>query len=167
MTGKRPVRKKTSSGRGMFVIVALVLAAGVVKYSDAPFAAAAREKVSDVLVGAPGVDNMLAVFGGAEEPADTGEETYAASSGGAEDVPGREQSLFPDTVDDAVHAMSFDHVLPVEGVLTRRLAAGSARRAASRRSTTALTLQPTRGRRSRPLPTARCARWASPITAII
>ena len=106
MTGKRPVRKKTSSGRGMFVIVALVLAAGVVKYSDAPFAAAAREKVSDVLVGAPGVDNMLAVFGGSEEPADTGEEAYAASSGGAEDVLGREQSLFPDTVDDAVRALT-------------------------------------------------------------
>lgn len=118
MTGKRTVRKKTGGGRGMLVIVALVLAAGVVKYSDAPFAAAAREKVSDVLVGAPGVDNMLAVFGGAEEPTDSGEETYAASSGGAEDVLGRGQSLFPDTVDDAVRAMSFDHVLPVEGVLT-------------------------------------------------
>ena len=117
MTGKRPVRKRAGSGKGLLVVVALVLAAGVVKYGDAPWAVAAREQAAQVLAGTPGVDKVLTVFGGADAPLDT-EPEYAASSGGAEDVLGREKSLFPDTVDDTVHAMSFDHVLPVAGVLT-------------------------------------------------
>ena len=118
MTGKRPVRRRAGGGRGLLVVVALVLAAGVVKYADTPWAAAAREKAAEVLAGAPGVDNMLAVFGGADETPTAETDGYAASSGGAEDVLGREKSLFPDTVDDTVHAMAFDHALPVEGVLT-------------------------------------------------
>lgn len=117
MTGKRPVRRRAGGGRGLLLVVALVLAAGVVKYADTPWAATAREKAAEVLAGASGVDNMLAVFGGAEQPEDTAQ-VYAASSGGAEDVLGREKSLFPDTVDDTVHAMAFDHALPVDGVLT-------------------------------------------------
>lgn len=123
MTGRRPVRKRAGSGRGMLLVVALVLAAGIVKYSDTPFAVAAREKAAQVIAGAPGVDQMLAVFGGENADAVFGEQngeenTYAASSGGAEDVLGREQSLFPDTVDDTVHALSFEHALPTEGTLT-------------------------------------------------
>lgn len=123
MTGKRPVRKRTGSGKGLLLVVVLVLAAGIVKYTDTPFAVAAREKAAQVLAGAPGVDRMLAVFGGEDADAVFGEQggaetVYAASSGGAEDVLGREQSLFPDTVDDTVHALSFTHVLPTEGTLT-------------------------------------------------
>ena len=123
MTGKRPVRKRAGSGRGLLMVVALVLAAGVVKYSDTPVAVAVREKAAQVLAGAPGVEGMLAVFGGEDADAVFGEQKeeesdYAASSGGAEDVLGREHSLFPDTVDDTVHAMAFNHVLPVDGVLT-------------------------------------------------
>lgn len=119
MTGKRPVRKRAGSGKGLLLVVALVLAAGIVKYSDTPLAVAAREKAAQVLAGAPGVDQMLAVFGGEDADAVFGEQgTYAASSGGAEDVLGRELSLFPDTVDETVHAMSFEHVLPTEGTLT-------------------------------------------------
>ena len=123
MTGRHPVRKRAGSGRGMLLVVALVLAAGIVKYSDTPFAVAAREKAAQVIAGAPGVDQMLAVFGGENADAVFGEQngeenTYAASSGGAEDVLGREQSLFPDTVDDTVHALSFEHALPTEGTLT-------------------------------------------------
>lgn len=123
MTGRRPVRKRAGSGRGMLLVVALVLAAGIVKYSDTPFAVAAREKAAQVIAGAPGVDQMLAVFGGENADAVFGEQngeenTYAASSGGAEDVLGREQSLFPDTVDDTVHALSFEHALPTKGTLT-------------------------------------------------
>lgn len=123
MTGRRPVRKRAGSGKGMLLVVALVLAAGIVKYTDTPFAVAAREKAAQVLAGAPGVDQMLAVFGGEDADAVFGEQSgtenaYAASSGGVEDVLGREQSLFPDTVDDTVHALSFEHVLPTEGTLT-------------------------------------------------
>ena len=123
MTGKRPVRKRAGNGKGLLVVVALVLAAGIVKYTDTPFAVAAREKAAQVLAGTPGVDQVLAAFGGEDADAVFGEQngeenTYAASSGGAEDVLGREQSLFPDTVDDTVHALSFEHVLPTEGTLT-------------------------------------------------
>lgn len=118
MTGRRPVRKRAGSGKGLLLVVALVLAAGVVKYTDAPFAVTARQKAAEVLAGAPGVDKVLTVFSGTDTPLETGEQEYAASSGGAEDVLGRTHSLFPDTVDDTVHTMSFDHVMPVAGVLT-------------------------------------------------
>ena len=122
MTGRRPVRKRAGSGKGLLLVVALVLAAGIVKYADTPFAVAAREKAADVLAGAPGVDRVLSVFGGEDADAVFGEQDgasdYAASSGGAEDVLGREQSLFPDTVDQTVHALSFEHTQPTEGTLT-------------------------------------------------
>ena len=123
MTGRRPVRKRAGSGKGLLLVVALVLAAGIVKYADTPFAVAAREKAADVLAGAPGVDRVLSVFGGEDADAVFGEQDgaasdYAASSGGAEDVLGREQSLFPDTVDQTVHALSFEHAQPTEGTLT-------------------------------------------------
>lgn len=122
MTGRRPVRKRAGSGKGILLVVALVLAAGIVKYADTPFAVAAREKAADVLAGAPGVDRVLSVFGGEDADAVFGEQDgasdYAASSGGAEDVLGREQSLFPDTVDQTVHALSFEHTQPTEGTLT-------------------------------------------------
>lgn len=123
MTGKRPVRKRAGSGKGLLLVVALVLAAGIVKYTDTPFAVAAREKAAQVLAGTPGVDQMLAAFGGEDADAVFGEQSggenvYAASSGGAEDVLGREQSLFPDTVDDTVHVLSFEHAVPTEGTLT-------------------------------------------------
>lgn len=122
MTGRRPVRKRAGSGKGLLLVVVLVLAAGIVKYADTPFAVAAREKAADVLAGAPGVDRVLSVFGGEDADAVFGEQDgaadYAASSGGAEDVLGREQSLFPDTVDQTVHALSFEHAQPTEGTLT-------------------------------------------------
>ena len=46
MTGRRPVRKRAGSGKGLLLVVALVLAAGVVKYADAPFAVTARQKAA-------------------------------------------------------------------------------------------------------------------------
>ena len=103
-------------------MVALVLVAGLIKYADTPFFSTAREKAAAILAGAPGVDKVLAVFGGDDTvgAADDARQdsVYAASSGGADDVIGREKTLFPDTVDETVHPMDFAFVLPTEGTLT-------------------------------------------------
>lgn len=121
MAGKRPGRRRTG-GKGLLLVVALVLAAGLVRYADTPLITAAREKAAEVLAGAPGVSEVLAVFGGRPADADAvfgAQETgYAASSGGADDVTGREKTLFPDTVDETVHSLPFAHTLPTEGTLT-------------------------------------------------
>ena len=119
MTGRRQARRRRGGGKGLLLVVALVLAAGVIKYADTPLIASAREKAAEVLAGAPGVDKVLAVFGG-DETADTNldqqtDSGYAASSGGADDVIGREKTLFPDTVDQTVYPVTFDFVCPVDG----------------------------------------------------
>lgn len=127
MTGRRPARRQPGSGKGLLLVVALVLIAGIVRYADTPLVTAARDKAAEVLAGAPGVDKVLAVFGGdssaseafGAQPADGGTDAgYAASSGGADDILGREKTLFPDTVDETVYPMEFEHVLPTEGTLT-------------------------------------------------
>lgn len=126
MTGRRQTRRRSGSGKGLLLVVALVLIAGVIKYADTPLASAARSKVTEALAGAPGVDQVLAVFGGdaaasevfGAQAADGDNMVYAASSGGADDILGREKTLFPDTVDETVYPMEFEHVLPAEGTLT-------------------------------------------------
>ena len=127
MTGRRPARRQPGSGKGLLLVVALVLIAGIVRYADTPLVTAARDKAAEVLAGAPGVDKVLAVFGGdstasevfGTQPTDSGTDAgYAASSGGADDILGREKTLFPDTVDETVYPMEFEHVLPPEGTLT-------------------------------------------------
>ena len=127
MTGRRPARRQPGSGKGLLLVVALVLIAGIVRYADTPLVTAARDKAAEVLAGAPGVDKVLAVFGGdstasevfGAQPTDSGTDAgYAASSGGADDILGREKTLFPDTVDETVYPMEFEHVLPTEGTLT-------------------------------------------------
>ena len=128
MTGRRPARRRPSgSGKGLLLVVVLVLAAGIIKYADTPLVTAARDKAAEVIAGAPGVDKVLAVFGGQEDTSEVfgaqpaagdAESSYAASSGGADDILGREKTLFPDTVDETVYPMEFEHVLPAEGTLT-------------------------------------------------
>ena len=122
MTGRKQPRRRTGGGKGLLLVVALVLAAGLIKYADAPFFSTAREKAAAMLAGAPGVDKVLAVFGGDDTGGMTDDaqqgSVYAASSGGADDVIGREKTLFPDTVDETVHPMEFTFVLPTEGTLT-------------------------------------------------
>lgn len=127
MTGRRPARRQPGSGKGLLLVVVLVLIAGIVRYADTPLVTAARDKAAEVLAGAPGVDKVLAVFGGdssasevfGAQPTDSGTDAgYAASSGGADDILGREKTLFPDTVDETVYPMEFEHVLPTEGTLT-------------------------------------------------
>ena len=127
MTGRRPARRQPGSGKGLLLVVALVLIAGIVRYADTPLVTAARDKAAEVLAGAPGVDKVLAVFGGdstasevfGAQPTDSGTDAgYAASSGGADDILGREKTLFPDTVDETVYPMEFEHILPTEGTLT-------------------------------------------------
>ena len=82
-------------GKGLLFIVTLVLAAGVIKYADIPFAQTVREKAASALSGAANADHVLAVFGGSAMPADT---VPAESSGGADDILDRDQTLFPDTL---------------------------------------------------------------------
>lgn len=91
-------------GKGLLFIVTLVLAAGVIKYADIPFAQTVREKAASALSGAANADHVLAVFGGSAMPADT---VPAESSGGADDILDRDQTLFPDTVDQTVYPMEF------------------------------------------------------------
>ena len=102
-------------GKGLLFIVTLVLAAGVIKYADIPFAQTAREKAASALSGAANADHVLAVFGGSAMPADT---VPAESSGGADDILDRDQTLFPDTVDQTVYPMEFEHTTPTSGTLT-------------------------------------------------
>ena len=45
MAGKRPGRRRTG-GKGLLLVVALVLAAGLVRYADTPLITAAREKAA-------------------------------------------------------------------------------------------------------------------------
>ena len=126
MTGKRVSRRReTGGGRGLLLIVALVLVAGIVKYADTPLVASVRTRAAAALTGLPEVGRALVVLGGAEKGQETSEvfgaqdEGYAASSGGAEDVMRREKTLFPDTVDPTVHVLPFLPILPVEeGTLT-------------------------------------------------
>lgn len=125
MTGKRPVRRRSGSGRGLLLIVVLVLAAGVVRYADTPTITSLRTQAAAVLAGAPGMERIVSVLGG--DPQENVSEVfrtqdatsdYAVSSGGADDILGRENTLFPDTVDETVYPMDFSHVMPTEGTLT-------------------------------------------------
>ena len=130
MTGRRPARKRAGSGKGLLLVVVLILAAGIIKYADAPLAVSAREKAATALAGLPCADRILAVFGGDDTVQDVSEvfgaqpdsqekePDYAVSSGGADDILGREKTLFPDTVDQTVYPMEFEHILPAEGTLT-------------------------------------------------
>ena len=102
-------------GKGLLFIVTLVLAAGVIKYADIPFAQTVREKAASALSGAANADHVLAVFGGSAMPADT---VPAESSGGADDILDRAQTLFPDTVDQTVYPLEFEHATPTSGTLT-------------------------------------------------
>ena len=102
-------------GKGLLFIVTLVLAAGVIKYADIPFAQTVREKAASALSGAANADHVLAVFGGAAMPADT---VPAESSGGADDILDRDQTLFPDTVEQTAYPMEFEHTTPTSGTLT-------------------------------------------------
>lgn len=102
-------------GKGLLFIVTLVLAAGVIKYADIPFAQTVREKAASALSGAANADHVLAVFGGSAMPADT---VPAESSGGADDILDRDQTLFPDTVDQTVYPLEFKHATPTSGTLT-------------------------------------------------
>ena len=63
MTGRRPARRQPGSGKGLLLVVALVLAAGIIKYADTPLVTSARDKAAEVIAGAPGVDKVLVVFG--------------------------------------------------------------------------------------------------------
>lgn len=102
-------------GKGLLFIVTLILAAGVIKYADIPFAQTVREKAASALSGAANTDHVLAVFGGSAMPADT---VPAESSGVADDILDRDQTLFPDTVDQTVYPLEFEHATPTSGTLT-------------------------------------------------
>ena len=138
MTGRRPVRKHGGGGgKGLLICMLLIIGLFVLKYADTPFARSAREKAAEVF-GGFGMEHVLAVLGGADKDegaenvfsAQTGADTgagktdktdkadYAASSGGADDILGREQTLFPDTVDETVYPMKFEHKQPADGTLT-------------------------------------------------
>ncbi len=127
MAGRRPAYRKeeirSGGGGGILFVVALVLAAGIIKYADAPFAQQARNKVSELIAGVPDVSQALSAIGGkgddVQEVFGTQDKNgYASSAGNADDILGREKTLFPDTVDETVHTMKFEHALPTEGTLT-------------------------------------------------
>ncbi len=123
MTGKQPARKRSGGGGGLLLVVALVLVAGIIKYTDSPFIVQMREKASEMLAGMPGAAEALSALGGKEDVKDVfspqqEDNGYAESSGGADDILGREKTLFPDTVDQTVYPMEFAHEVPAEGTLT-------------------------------------------------
>ena len=107
-----------SGGRGLFFLVTLVLAAGVLKYADIPFAQAVRARAAAVLSGAPGTDSILAVFGGADTARTDAGAVPVSSSGSADDILDRDSTRFPDTVDQTAYPMKFTHITPTAGTLT-------------------------------------------------
>lgn len=149
-------------GKGLLFIVTLVLAAGVIKYADIPFAQTVREKAASALSGAANADHVLAVFGGSAMPADT---VPAESSGGADDILDRDQTLFPDTVDQTVYPLEFKHATPTSGTLTSSFGSRLSPITGQPGFHSGLTLPRTRARPSPPSRTARCARPANPATA--
>ena len=74
MTGRKPARRRKGGGKGLLLVVALVLIAGLIRYADTPRVTSAREKAAEVLAGAPGVDKVLAVIGGG----DAADEVFSA-----------------------------------------------------------------------------------------
>ena len=100
----RQRKHRETHGKGLFFVTLCLLAAGVVKYSSFPAAAEFRARAAEALAGAPGMEEALGVFGGRTENAAavSGDAGYAASSGGADDILGREQTQFPDTADETV-----------------------------------------------------------------
>lgn len=134
MAVRRPVRKKSGGGIGLLLCVLLIVGLFALKYADTPFARTAREKVTAVFGETLGLDRVLTAIGGGDDGVSevfspqtgTASESqpmladgeYAASSGGADDILGREQTLFPDKVDETVYPMEFDHKQPTEGTLT-------------------------------------------------
>ena len=106
----RQRKRRETHGKGLFFVTLCLLAAGVVKYSNFPAAAEFRERAAEALAGAPGMEEALGAFGGRTENAAavSGDAGYAASSGGADDILGRDQTQFPDTADETVerHAHS-------------------------------------------------------------
>lgn len=129
MTGRRPAQRR-GGGKGLLVCMVLIIGLFVLKYADTPLAQAARDKASAVLGDTLALDRVLAVIGGApeEDAAEVfaptaGEKTpptepLAESSGGADDILGREKTLFLDTVDQTVYPMEFAHAQPTAGTLT-------------------------------------------------
>lgn len=116
----RQRKHRETHGKGLFFVTLCLLAAGVVKYSSFPAAAEFRARAAEALAGAPGMEEALGVFGGRTENAAavSGDAGYAASSGGADDILGREQTQFPDTADETVYSIGFHYVLPAKGTLT-------------------------------------------------
>ena len=116
----RQRKRRETHGKGLFFVTLCLLAAGVVKYSSFPAAAEFRARAAEALAGAPGMEEALGVFGGRTENAEavSGDAGYAASSGGADDILGREQTQFPDTADETVYSIGFHYVLPAKGTLT-------------------------------------------------
>ena len=116
----RQRKHRETHGKGLFFVTLCLLAAGVVKYSRCPAAAEFRARAAEALAGAPGMEEGLGVFGGRTENAAavSGDAGYAASSGGADDILGREQTQFPDTADETVYSIGFHYVLPAKGTLT-------------------------------------------------
>ena len=116
----RQRKRRETHGKGLFFIMICLLVAGIIKYSSFPAAVEFRARAAEVLAGAPGMDQVVSAFGGRMENAVavSGEEGYAASSGGADDILGREQMQFPDTADETVYSIRFHYVLPAKGTLT-------------------------------------------------
>ncbi|RHT59177.1 hypothetical protein DW766_00225 [Butyricicoccus sp. AM29-23AC] len=116
----RQRKHRETHGKGLLFVTLCLLAAGVVKYSSFPAAAEFRARAAEALAGAPGMEEALGVFGGRTENAAavSGDAGYAASSGGADDILGRDQTQFPDTADETVYSIGFHYVLPAKGTLT-------------------------------------------------
>ena len=51
MTGRKPARRRKGGGKGLLLVVALVLIAGLIRYADTPLVTSAREKAAEVLAG--------------------------------------------------------------------------------------------------------------------
>lgn len=120
MAVKRKQPLLTGGDMRLLLCAAAFLGAVLFKYADANTVQMFRMRAANLLTGVKGWTQSVSVFGGQKDE-DTvavfapGDADYAASSGTADDISGRELTSYPNTVDQTVYRMAFAHADPVAG----------------------------------------------------
>lgn len=133
MVVTRQAQRKKSGVFRWIVLFAVIAAVLFVKFSPSAVAQVVRERVIATIGNTEKLQSVVAAIGGADEAQDSGlqevfsqqsqakqtigsqNEVYAASSGGIDDILGREKTLFPDAIDETIYPMEFTHAIPTVG----------------------------------------------------
>lgn len=133
MVVTKQARRKKSGVFRWIVLFAIIAAVLFVKFSPSKAAQIVRERVIATLGDTEKLQSVIAAIGGSGDSSDPGlqevfsqqsqgeptissqDEVYAASSGGIDDILGREKTLFPDAIDETIYPMEFTHAMPTSG----------------------------------------------------